>query len=355
MNVIVIASIVVVATFLFGVAFAILFSWLGKTVVAEAQAAEAEKSRYNPGLTMGHKVPLTGDTEEQLAAARKIAAKQAASLPRGYNMRIGTFGDGEQPTAFDGIKTDPISAVKMARFRTWQGLVPSAAQRTHAPDRATHAPAETIPSTKSPSELVPGKDYAFIEITDDMSPAEKRKARIANAKARSAAAKVIKEVGEAASDARREEVTPSTGQFSADRASVQAGKVSVTRQPEAGVDYEVIEITDEMDPDAVRKARIANAKARSAAMKKIKEAGGAPSSAETESATTQAEAGQAAVKDEKPAPSIPSNVALPDYIEITETMDPGEVRRARIHNAKARSAYNKALKEAGIDPSEVSG
>jgi hypothetical protein len=34
-------------------------------------------------------------------------------------------------------------------------------------------------------------------------------------------------------------------------------------------------------------------------------------------------------------------------------MAPDEVRKARIHNAKAKAAYNKALKEAGIDPGSV--
>jgi uncharacterized protein YggE len=34
-------------------------------------------------------------------------------------------------------------------------------------------------------------------------------------------------------------------------------------------------------------------------------------------------------------------------------MDAGQVRQARIQNAKARSAYLKALKEAGIDPASV--
>jgi hypothetical protein len=34
-------------------------------------------------------------------------------------------------------------------------------------------------------------------------------------------------------------------------------------------------------------------------------------------------------------------------------MSPDEVRAARISNSKAKSAYNKALKAAGIDPSTV--
>jgi hypothetical protein len=35
-------------------------------------------------------------------------------------------------------------------------------------------------------------------------------------------------------------------------------------------------------------------------------------------------------------------------------MSPDEIRNARISNAKAKSAYNKALKAAGIDPASVS-
>jgi uncharacterized protein YggE len=46
-------------------------------------------------------------------------------------------------------------------------------------------------------------------------------------------------------------------------------------------------------------------------------------------------------------------VPEPEYIEITDDMSADEVRKARIANAKAKSAYNKALKAAGIDPSEV--
>ena len=34
-------------------------------------------------------------------------------------------------------------------------------------------------------------------------------------------------------------------------------------------------------------------------------------------------------------------------------MSPEEVRRARVENAKAQSAYNKALKAAGIDPASM--
>ncbi len=51
------------------------------------------------------------------------------------------------------------------------------------------------PAAAGPVELVPGKDYPVIEITDDMSPDEMRKARIANSKAKSAAMKAAKAAG----------------------------------------------------------------------------------------------------------------------------------------------------------------
>ena len=191
---------------------------------------------------------------------------------------------------------------------------------------------------------MPGKDYPFIEITEDMSPAEKRKARIANAKARSAAVKAQKEASQ---------TTVVAAEITADVPAVSSGDTQTIRQPEAGVDYEVIEITEDMSPDELRKARIANAKARSAAMKKSKEAGGAPVAQLISSAPSTVGSVPAVKKEEKAAPTIPSNIVRPEYIEITDGMDPGEVRRARIHNAKARSAYNKALKEAGIDPAKL--
>ena len=46
-------------------------------------------------------------------------------------------------------------------------------------------------------------------------------------------------------------------------------------------------------------------------------------------------------------------IAPPDLIEITDDMSPDELRQARITNSKAKSAFNKALKAAGIDPKSV--
>ena len=58
-------------------------------------------------------------------------------------------------------------------------------------------------------------------------------------------------------------------------AAAPAGK------PVAGVDYPFIEITESMEPSEKRNARIANSKARSAAMKAFKEARGSTVPAET--------------------------------------------------------------------------
>ncbi|MFZ0544464.1 MAG: hypothetical protein WAM60_03465, partial [Candidatus Promineifilaceae bacterium] len=123
------------------------------------------------------------------------------------------------------------------------------------------------------------------------------------------------------------------------------------REPVAGVDYQMIEITDDMSPADVRKARIANAKAKSAAFKAFKESGAAAALPVEEAAPAPAAQPVAA------APAAPtvdiSAVPRPDFIEITDGMDPADVRKARINNAKAKSAYVKALKEAGIDPATV--
>lgn len=91
-----------------------------------------------------------------------------------------------------------------------------------------------------------------------------------------------------------------------------------------------------------------------AAGKTKKKDGGAParSSAEVEAArqrqtaaTTAAPAAAAAATANVPPP--------PDLIAITEGMDPADVRKARISNSKALSAYKKQLKELGIDPAAV--
>lgn len=339
MNVIVIVSLVVAVPVIGGALIAVAFSAFHRTVIQEQKAAEEEARSYNPGLTYGFKIPLEADVETQLKAARREAARRAAAMPRGANSRIGK-GNGEVQTAYNGVEEDPISAVKIATIHSWQGLRSGAS--FSAAETVTHASAETAPPTKTVDDLEPGKDYEYIEITDDMSPAEKRKARIANVKAKAAAAKALKQSAPAATPA------PAKAEAAAPKAAAPAGS-----EPQPGVDYEVIEITDDMSPDEVRKARIANVKAKAAAMKAYKASGGDVQAAQTGQATTEPTQESAAEPAVSGSAAAAAQIPAPDLIEITDDLAPEEVRKARIHNAKAKAAYKKALKEAGIDPSSV--
>lgn len=338
MNVIVIASIVLAGVVIVGALIAVAFRSFNRAVIQEQKAAEEESRSYNPALTYGFKIPVAADAKTQFKAARKEAARQAAAMPRGANMKIGQ-GNGKVRTAYQGVEKDPISAVKIASVHSWEGL---RAGSSFSPAQAvTHASAETAPPTKTADDLVPGKDYEYVEITDDMSPAEKRKARIANAKAKSAAVKALKASAPAAAAAK---VAPAKKSAT----EAQAG----ASEPVAGVDYEVIEITDDMSPDEVRKARITNVKAKAAAMKAYKAGGGGAQAAQPQPAAAPARESAAPAASSAPA-SAAAQVPPPDLIEIVDGMAPDEVRKARIHNAKAKAAYNKALKEAGIDPGSV--
>jgi hypothetical protein len=214
------------------------------------------------------------------------------------------------------------------------------------------APAQTAVPTKGTDDLVPGVDYEFIGITEEMNPAEKRKARIANAKAKSAALRKLKESGVAASNA------PVAEPAAAPTTAVATAPATSGAAPVAGVDFEVIEITGDMNADDVREARIANAKAKSAAMKAYKESGGTAGSSpaqgiETAPAVAESRVETAVVSSESISSPDTTGIPKPDYIEITEGMDSADLRQARIQNAKAKSTYNKALKAAGIDPKSL--
>jgi hypothetical protein len=357
MNVIVISSIVVAITLLIGAGIAGIVIAFSRAIMREEAAVEAERDKYNLQVTMGHKIAVDADTDEQLKEAKTLAAKRAAMQPRGSNVRIGQVGSGSQPTAFDGIENDPISAVKIASVYGWQLLQTGAIAGEQQAAVITQVAAQTAAPTKSPSDLVPGEDYPFIEITDDMDPAEKRKARIANAKARSAAVKALKETAPLAATPVADGGVLPTEQPVTVTPAVAAVAAPALAEPVAGVDYEVIKISDDMDPADIRKARIANAKAKSVAMKAFKAAGGQAATAAAPALPVQQEA---VVQTEQAAPTaqaatteIQTNIPKPDYIEITDDMDPADIRKARIANAKAKSAYNKALKAAGIDPSTV--
>ncbi len=328
MNVFTIAGLVGIGVILFGILISAAMMWLSKLVTGNQLALAAEQTSFNPALTLGHKIPVNADPEEQLEAARKEAARMAAARPRWSNFRIGSLGASTLQPASENLQEDPLTAVRIAQFHTWQGArsgIPAPAAVAAAPVVAA-APAVVA---KSPDDLKPGVDYPFIEITDAMSPEDKRKATIANAKARSAAVKALKEAGG---------VVAAPGAAPAAAAAAVAVPAPVVSLPEP----KYIDITDDMSPEDVRKARIANAKTKSAYQKALKEAQEAAPAVAAPAA--QAQPAMAAPVAVAPVASIPE----PDYIEITDSMSPDEVRRARITNAKLKSAYQKSLKEAGV-------
>jgi hypothetical protein len=270
MNIVIVTSLVVAGTIIIGALIAFFVLQLSKAVRKEQYALEMQRSQYNQHLTIGHKITVEANSDAQLQEARVIAAKKAASLPRSANVSIGSYGSDKQPTASDGIAADPVSAVKIAQFHTWQGLAPGASSAT-ASTKPALAPTQTAPPVKSAGDLIQGKDYPYIEISDDMAPAEIRKARIANAKAKSAAIKALGTVPAAVPVETASE--PVIVEESPESPAMDVAATAAVGEPVAGVDYLVIEITDGMDPADVRKARIANAKAKSAAVKAYKQAG----------------------------------------------------------------------------------
>jgi len=328
--------VIIMLTILIGAVLALAVTRLDKAVVSTAAAIEKQGKSYNPALTLGYKLPVQGDPDTQLKEARRIAAKQAAAMPRGANMRIGNLREqmGKQPTAYDGVKEDPITAVKIATVHGWDGVRSGIVMGGAAPV-ATAAPG--APAAAGQIELVPGKDYPVIEITDDMPDEEKRKARIANSKAKSAAMKAAKASGQ----------TGAATAVSSGAAATPAAR-TVAPAAAAGIPEPVmIEITDSMSADEVRKARIANSKAKAAYNKALKAAGVDPSAVGEAPAPTAVPTAPAAPAADAAALA---GIAKPDLIEITDDMSPDDVRKARIANSKATAAYNKALKAAGIDP-----
>jgi hypothetical protein len=356
MNILIIVTILVMVTILSGIIIAVIFARLS-TVVATAEAGaqpSQQRATLNPSLTLGHPIHVDAHVSEQLVEARLLAAQRAALMPRGANMRIGGRGVENVHTAREGVENDPITAVKIAAIHGWQMLHVEDPWLQPETSPATQQAGSAVAAAKSPDELVPGKDYPFIEVTDSMSADEIRKARIANAKAKSAAVKALKEAGEMTRAA--DGVPAGEMARAADDAPAAATPAAASGpvEPVAGRDYEEIEITGAMAPEEVRKARIANAKAKAAAAKRLKEQGGtaAPAAAPTvEAAAPPAE--QAAPAPVAASPAVPANITPPTYLEITDGMPPDEVRKARIANAKAKSAYQKALKEAGIDPATI--
>ena len=343
MYIFVIAVGAVMLPIIFGGLLAFGTSRLDAVVTSSREEVESRDKGYNPGLTLGHKIKVGLDTEAQLKEARMLAAQKAASIPRGANMRIGRLGQSTLKTAGKALEEDPWTAVKIAQFHGFDG----AKMGTAAAEAMAGAPGVATTTTVVPGgkiELVPGKDYEVVTIIGSMSGAEKRQARIANAKAKSKAYKAAK----AARDAAGGVVVTTTAAAPATVTQPAAAAPMPTGIPEPNY----IEITDDMPPDELRKARIHNSKEKSKYNKALKAAGFDPKAvAAGEVQVSEAAAvPMPATQPVAAAVSVPTNIPEPNYIEITDDMPPDELRKARIHNSKEKSKYNKALKAAGIDP-----
>lgn len=292
----VIAVAAIMLPVLFGLGIGAALTRFDRVVDETKEEIENKDKGYNPDLTLGYKIKTTKAIEEQVKEARKLAAKMAAAQPRGANMRIGNVYNPTLKTAWEGVEQDPLTAAKIAEYHGWEGVRTGATLEEGAADPAsTAAPVLRI-------KVYPGKDYEAIPITDSMSLDEKRKARIANAKAKWVAYQKAKEEG-------RYTVIESTPDAGAAQPSGQPTAEAVAEKP--------------MEPSDTAVAP-----------------GAAPSPAATASA---------AVDSVGDIGGIPR----PKLIEITDDMDAEAKKSARIANSKAKSAYKKALKAAGIDPKTV--
>lgn len=337
---ILIIVIVIFLVLLAGMLLAFLFSRLDRTVTSTRNGMLAEERAYTPGITMGHRIKVESNYEEQLKQARVEAAKVAAATPRGANNRIGRAGQSTLATAGRSVASDPQTAVRIARFHGWDGArtgIPAGgapiAGTAPAVVAAAPAAAVVVPAIAPPT---------LIAITPDMSPEDVRKARIANSKAEAAYNKALKAAASGAPVATSGSATPVA---QAAPAATVAAPVSSGIEPP-----KLIEITADMAPEDIRKARVANAKAEAAYNKALKAAGVAPGAAQPVAMSSAASQPAPALVAAAP---IATGIQPPQLIEITDNMPPEEVRRARVANAKAESAYNKALKAAGIDPAAV--
>lgn len=334
---------VIFLVLLVGLLLAFLVSRADRAVTGMRTEVAAEEKSYNPGVTLGHKVKVQADYEEQMRQARLQAAKRAAATPRGANNQIGRPGDSTLTTASKNLKNDPMTSVRIARFHGWDGA------RTGAPSvgaPVAAAPVATAAPAARPAATAGIAPPTLIAITPDMAPEEVRKARVANAKAEAAYNKALKAVA-AGAPAPATVAAPSGAPAPAAAAPVVTG----IEPPK------LIEIAPGMPPEEVRKARVANAKAEAAYNKALKAAGVAGGTVAGVAAVVNAEMpGPATTATPPPAAPPPmAGVEPPKLIEITPGMAPEDVRKARVANAKAEAAYNKALKAAGIDPSTLKG
>lgn len=341
MNVFTVIGIIGISMAVLTMVIAGLMYYLSRAVTVAYEEVSQEKTRFRPTTTMGYQISPTADPDTQFQQARVEAAKRAAALPRGGNV---ITGQGELRTASTNLQADPISAYKIAQFQGWNGLGQMAKYQQDAASAPAAVSTSAAPRVKK--TLVAGQDYPVIEITAGMDPAEKRRARIANAKAKSAAMKALKASG-----------NDTVAATSTAAPAARAAAPKVTAASVGVAEPQLIPITDDMDPADLRKARIANSKAMSTYKKALKAAGVSLDDDAAEEAPVAV--APTAAAPTAPAPSAGASAAdlagipKPDLIEITDGMDPNDMRKARISNSKAISAYKKQLKEAGIDPSTV--
>ncbi len=347
-----IAAVIVFLIFIFGALLAWAFKGFDKAIIKTKENIENQDRVYNPALTMGYRINPKASAEEQIKEARRLSARQAAALPRGANAKIGWREDPSLTSASKGLDQDPWTATKIAQFHGWDGAkagIPAGG----VPVAGAAVAIASAPAAMGKIVMVPGKDYPVIEITDDMSADEKRKALIANSKAKSTAMKKAKAENATAAPA---------------AAPIGSAALAAAAPVAVGIEApRLIEITDDMAADEKRKALIANSKAKSAFNKQLKAAGIDPKTVEIDNQGNVVLPQAAAPQVTAPSPAValtaaPASgpvdlaamgIAVPQLTEITDDMSPDDMRKARIGNSKAKSAFNKSLKAAGIDPKTV--
>lgn len=349
---------------LFGLGLAAGISRFDHVIETTKEEVANKDKGYEPDVTMGYRIRTTNDSDTQIKEARILAAKKAAATPRGANVKIGSLAKPQLKTAWEGVDADPLTAARIAEFHGWEGVKTGTSGASAAPVAA----AGTGGAVKI--KLIPGTDYEFTAITASMSKDERKVARRANAKARYAAFKKAKATGMTASGPigaappRAAAAAPVAATADSSAAAAPPAAPPVVIEVPAHIKPPVlIEITDDMDKAAKSKARIANSKAKSAYNKALKEAGIDPAALK---ASQQAAAAAAAAPQAAAAPppttaapaaaetvQLPPGIEPPALVEITDDMDKAAKSKARIANSKAKSAFNKALKAAGIDPKSV--
>ena len=340
-----------------------LFMWMivsldGAVAANEATIAEQKKVRssVNPKNTGGFAIATEFSLADQLTEARKLAARRAARQKRGENMGIGRSGTvnarEEKKHVTAKIAADPMNAVKIAKYHTWNGL-----QYVKGADTSAAPAAEKKVVMR---KITPGRDYPFTVLTG-LSGAERRAAAVANAKAKAAAYAKLKAAGKLIISESESAPAPAAAPAAAAPAAPAAPSVDLPPSPVLTV------ITDDMDRAAKKAAKLSNTKAKSAYKKQLKAMGIDPKSVEwTETgavlkaaaapatpapaATPAASAAPAPAAEAAPAANVPPP---PELIAITADMDSAEKKAAKLSNIKAKSAYKKQLKAMGIDPKTV--